>query len=103
MAGKVRHPGREGGLAELATRQHGVVSHLQLLELGFGTRWIERRLEEGRFVAVHRNVYAIGHRRIPRRGYWWAAVLAYGPGTLLSHRTAATLWRFHRPRRGPID
>ncbi len=102
MEGKLRHPQRERDLARLATRQHGVVAHRQLLDLGFSARWIERRLEEGRFSAVHRNVYAIGHNHLGQRSWWWAAVLAYEPGTLLSHHTAAVLWRFQRPRRGPI-
>lgn len=102
MEGKLRHPQRERALARLATRQHGVVGHRQLLDLGFGTSWIERRLEEGRFSAVHRNVYAVGHSHLGQRSYWWAAVLAYEPGTLLSHHTAAVLWGFQRPRRGPI-
>lgn len=52
--------------------------------------------------AIHRNVYAVGHTRVPRRGYWWAAVLAYGPGALLSHHTAAVLWGLQRSRKGPI-
>jgi hypothetical protein len=103
MEGKLRHPQRERGLAALATRQHGVVAHQQLLELGFGVRWIERRLWEGRLQSVHQNVYAVGHSRLTRRSRWWAAVLAYGPGTVLSHRTAGVLWGTQRPRRGPID
>jgi hypothetical protein len=102
MEGKLRHVGRERALAELATRQHGVTSHSQLLNLGFGVRWIERRLDEGRLRAVHRNVYAVGHSRISQRGRWWGAVLAYGPGALLSHRTAAVLWGFQRMRSGPV-
>lgn len=101
MEGKLRHAGREGALAELATRQHGVASHEQLLGLEFGARWIERRLEEGRLSAIHRNVYAVGHSRVSQRGRWWGAVLAYGPGALLSHRTAAVLWGFQRPRGEP--
>lgn len=89
-------------MAELATRQHGVVSHRQLLELGFSALWIERRLAEGRLAAVHRNVYAIGHSRIPERGYWWAAVVAYGPGSVLSHHSATMLWGLRRYRLKPI-
>jgi hypothetical protein len=102
MEGKLRHAGREGALAELATRQYGVASHGQLLELGFCVRWIERRLEEGRLCAIHRNVYAVGHSRISQRGRWWAAVLAYGPDALLSHRTAGVLWGIQRLRSGPV-
>lgn len=102
MRGKVRHVGREGRLAELATGQHGVVAHRQLLELGFGVLWIERRLAEGRLAPAHRNIYAVGHRRISQRGYWWAAVLAYGPGSVLSHHSAIVLWGLRRYRLRPI-
>lgn len=103
MEGKLRHPQRQRRLAELATGQHGVVSHQQLLELGFGVRLIEVRLWEGWLQSVHRNVYAVGHTRLGQRSWWWAGLLAYGPGAVLSHRTAAVLWEVQRSRRGPIE
>jgi hypothetical protein len=90
-------------LAELATRQHGVVARRQLLALGVGEEAIKLRLEAGRLSALHREVYAVGHRRISQRGWWWAAVLAYGDGALLSHRSAAVLWGFVRARGRVID
>lgn len=102
MSGKLRHAQRERALAQLAARQHGVASHRQLLELGVGARWIERRLQEGRFAAVHQNVYSVGHSRLSHQCHWWAAVLAYAPGALLSHRTAAVLWGLQRLHREPI-
>lgn len=40
---------------------------------------------------LHRGVYAVGHRRLTREGRWLAAVLAAGPGAVLSHRDAGTL------------
>ena len=40
---------------------------------------------------VHRGVYAVGHRVLGARGRWMAAVLACGPGALLSHRSCAAL------------
>jgi hypothetical protein len=86
----------------MATRQHGVVSHGQLTILGFDEQWIERRLRERRLIAVHRNVYAVGHRRLALRAPWWAALLAYGPGAVLSHQTASVLWGIRRRQRGPI-
>ncbi|HEX5983312.1 MAG TPA: DUF559 domain-containing protein [Solirubrobacterales bacterium] len=89
-------------MADLATRQHGAVSHRQLLNIGFSRRWIERRLDEGRLHPLHQNVYALGHRRLGPRGTWWAAVLAYEEGTVLSHHTAAVLWGIQRRRSGPI-
>jgi hypothetical protein len=93
---------RERELAALATRQHGVVAQRQLAALGFGEEAIKVRLAVGRLAALHREVYAVGHRRVSQRGWWWAAVLAYGDRALLSHRSAAALWGFRRPR-GPID
>src|SRR5215212_3798389 len=103
MEGKLRHPRRERALAELATRQHGVVSHEQLGQLGFGIRLIERRIDEHRLQPLHRNVYAVGHLHLGRRGWWWAGLLAYGPDAVLSHRTAAVLWGIQRARRGPVE
>ncbi len=41
---------------------------------------------------IHRGVYAVGHRALTERSRRMAAVLACGPGALLSHRSAAALW-----------
>jgi hypothetical protein len=90
-------------LAELATRQHGVVALFQLRDLGFGDEAIKARVGNGMLHHLHEEVYAVGHKRLGRRAYWWAAVLAYGSGTVLSHRTAAVLWDVQRPRSGPVD
>lgn len=93
---------RERALARLATRQHGVVSRRQLRSLGFGEEAIKAAIAEGRLVSIHGEVFAVGHTRVPRRGYWWAAVLAYGPGAVLSHHSATVLWELRRRRKGPI-
>ena len=37
-------------------------------------------------------MYTIGHRLLNQDGRWMAAVLACGPGAVLSHRAAAALW-----------
>jgi very-short-patch-repair endonuclease/predicted transcriptional regulator of viral defense system len=94
---------RERAQARLATRQHGVVAHRQLLALGFSEKAIKVRLESGRLEAIHRETYAVGHARVSRHGRWIAAVLAYGDMALLSHRSAASLWGLSRPRSHPID
>lgn len=93
---------REQALARLATRQHGVVARFQLRELGFGDEAIKTRLAYGWFAHIHEEVYAVGYSRLNPRSYWWAAVLAYGPGTVLSHRSAAVLWGLRRRRTGPV-
>jgi Protein of unknown function (DUF559) len=80
-------------MADLAQRQHGVVSRRQLLEIGMGRRAIEGRLKRRLLHEVFRGVYVVGARRISKRGRWMAAVLACGGGAVLSHRSAGRLWR----------
>jgi hypothetical protein len=84
-------------LAELAERQHGVVSIRQLeTRLGY-SRWaVQREAAAGRLHRLHRGVYAVGHRRISAYGRCLAAVLACGPSAMLSHRSAAWLWGIRR-------
>jgi very-short-patch-repair endonuclease len=66
-------------------------------------RTIEEWLRNGRLHAVHRGVFAVGHPRFAEAGRRWAAVLAYGDGALLSHRSAAALWGLARQRSRAID
>jgi very-short-patch-repair endonuclease len=80
-----------------------VVSREQLLSLGLGSGAIGRRLRAGRLHQVHPGVYAVGHRLIPREGRWMAAVLASGPGAVLSHWSAAHLWMIRPNSRSRID
>ena len=82
----------EGDIAELARRQYGVIERRQLLDLGLGEDAIEHRLARKRLHRLHPGVYAVGHRLVPREGWWMAAVLASGPGAVLSHHSAAALW-----------
>jgi very-short-patch-repair endonuclease len=90
-------------MARLAARQHGVVSRRQLLALGFGEEAIKTRLDAMRLQALHREVFAVGHSRVGEAARRWAAVLAYGEGALLSHRSAAELWGLARWRSPLID
>jgi hypothetical protein len=90
-------------LARLAARQHGVVSAGQLYELGFDRYAVRRRVEAGRLHRLHRGVYAVGHTIVPPRGRWLAAVLACGPGAVLSHRSAAALWGIRPTAAARID
>jgi very-short-patch-repair endonuclease len=79
-------------VASLAADQHGVVSRSQLLQAGLSAETIKRRVRAGRLHAVHRGVYAVGHRVLTLHGHWMAAVLACGEGAALSHTTAAAAW-----------
>ncbi|HEX9967941.1 MAG TPA: type IV toxin-antitoxin system AbiEi family antitoxin domain-containing protein, partial [Solirubrobacterales bacterium] len=81
----------------LVRRQHGVVTRAQLLALGFSTDAIRHRVAMGRLHPLWRGVYAVGRPTVSERGRWMAAVLSCGPEALLSHRSAAGLWRILRP------
>jgi very-short-patch-repair endonuclease len=89
-------------MAQLAARQHGVVSYWQLMELGFSPAAVDRRVKVGRLHRVYRGVYAVGHSALGRDGRDMAAVLACGPGALLSHWSAAARWELLRPNGGPF-
>jgi very-short-patch-repair endonuclease len=88
----IRGQGSPRQIAALAARQRGVVSRAQLLGLGLGQGAIDHRVGRGLLYPVHRGVYAVGHSVLGPRGHWLAAVLAAGPGAVLSHRSAAALW-----------
>ena len=85
-------PGFDARLAHLAARQHGVVSLAQLRALGLGKRGAAHRAARGRLHRVHRGVYAVGHPRLTPEGRSLAALLACGPRSVLSHRSAAAAW-----------
>jgi predicted transcriptional regulator of viral defense system len=80
-------------LARMAGRQHGVVSIRQLEgPLGFSQRSVARAVASGRLHRIYRGVYAVGHTDLSPHGECLAAVLAVGPGALLSYYSAGWLW-----------
>ena len=80
-------------IAALAARQYGVLTRSQLVGAGLERGAIAHRLATGRLHRLHPGVYAVGHSAPRRETRWLAAVLACGPGAVLSHRSAAALWR----------
>jgi hypothetical protein len=79
-------------VAALAARQHGVVRLDQLYAAGLDKDAVARRVAAGWLHRLSRGVYAVGHLALTPRSYQLAAVFAYWPGALLSHRSAAALW-----------
>lgn len=69
-----------------------MVSRRQLRALGLGESAIETSARRGYLLPIHRGVYAVGHSSLTVEGRWMAAVLACGPGAVLSHRSAGQLW-----------
>jgi len=91
--GRARTPAEiDRAVARLAGRQHGMVARRQLLEIGTTEAMVKTRIRHGALHRFHHGVFAYGHRAITIEGRWMAAVLAYGPGAALSHRSAGQLW-----------
>src|SRR6476620_10153665 len=83
-------------VAELATRQHGVVAHWQLIAGGLSPSAVQRLIRAGWLHPLHRGVYEVGHRAVSRLGRCRAGVFAGGSGAALSHPPAAGLWEVRR-------
>jgi very-short-patch-repair endonuclease len=85
----------------VAAGQEGVVGVEQLRRLGADKDWVHSRVAIGWLVRVYRAVYAIGHRPRTRRGWYFAALLAGGERSVLSHTTAAAVHAMLSPRGRP--
>lgn len=79
-------------LTKLVEAQHGVVTRAQLAEMSVSAAAIDSRARRGALRRLYRGVYAVGHTALRDEGRWLAAVLACGPGAVLSHHSAARLW-----------
>src|SRR3954469_23216223 len=94
MRGKTRTT--EHIAATIAFGQHGTLSRGQLLEAGLAPSAIDRRLDKGHLIRVHRGVYRVGHTAPSTEATYMAALLAAGEGALLAGRSAAHLMRLFK-------
>jgi very-short-patch-repair endonuclease len=92
----------DSAIAEIADRQHGVITAKQLAAVGLGRAAISERARAGRIHRIHQGVYAVGHCRLSLHGRFMAAVLACAPGAVLSHVSAVVLWELLKPIDGPV-
>jgi very-short-patch-repair endonuclease len=90
-------------ISELAERQHGVVALRQLRELGLSASAARSQVGVGRLQRTYRGVFAFGHRKLTPRGRWMAAVLACGPGAVLSHGAAGAALGIRRSASARIE
>lgn len=90
----------ERTIAELASRQHGVVAREQLLAAGIAPGVVDHRLKLGWLHPVHRGVYRVGPVMAPRAEQM-AACLACGRSAVVSGRSAAALWQMPVDRPSP--
>jgi very-short-patch-repair endonuclease len=89
-------------IGALADVQNGVVARAQLLELGLSRGAIGRAVRSGLLRPIFRGVYAVGHTALRREGWWQAALLACGEGSVLSHHSAGALWGLRSAPMFPI-
>lgn len=95
--------GVEQAIARIASRQDNVIDRDQLLEAGLGRGRIARWVSGGRMRRLYRSVYLFGPAPPTPMARARAAVRACGPGAVLSHRSAAALWRIHVGERGRVE
>lgn len=88
---------------ELAAGQHWVVSHEQLVQLGWSNGQIEAAVRNGRLHRAHREAYAVGHPGLSDHGRCLAAVLTRGEHALLGYGSAAWLWGLTGQLETPIE
>jgi hypothetical protein len=93
--------GRDFSLSAVAGRQLGVIGDVQLLDLGFSRKQIQRLVRRRRLHVLYPGAYSVGHRRVVSHARLTAALLSCGPTAFLSHRTAAAVWELRsvNPRR----
>jgi hypothetical protein len=91
-------------MAALGSAQHAVFDLDQLRDLGLTAGGVHKRAAAGRLHRVYHRVYSlVPLRLLSREGHWMAAVLACGPGAVLSHRSAGALLGLRPTQRERID
>jgi Transcriptional regulator, AbiEi antitoxin len=79
-------------IASLASRAHGVVTRVELVEAGLSERQVDYRVQTGVLIPEFDGVYRAGHRAPSREARYTAAVKACGEGAVLSGLAAAHLY-----------
>ena len=74
-----------------AAVQEARVARSQLREIGWSRDEIDGQLRRRYLTAEHRGVYVVGCPPWTLKGALWSAVLACGPGSVVSHGSAAYL------------
>jgi hypothetical protein len=75
-------------VAEVASRQDGVITRAQLATAGLDKDGVRRRVDAGRLHPLFTSVFAVGHRAVTRQGWFRAALLQVGGDAALSHESA---------------
>jgi hypothetical protein len=90
-------------IAAQARKQHGYVTRCQLLAIGLKPEAIKYRVKLGSLIPVYAGVYAVGHLPLGMEARAHAAVVACGSGAVLSHGSAAALWKYAKDWSMPFE
>ncbi len=91
----------ERRIAREAAQRRNLITAKRLRELGLSANGIRSRAATGRLHPLLRGVYSIAPPPFARRQRWLAALLASGPGSLLSHFQGAALLGIAAEPTGP--
>jgi very-short-patch-repair endonuclease len=94
---------RDERISQIARLQRGRVARRQLRAAGIPDATINRLAARGQLHREHAGVFAAGHPGEGPLTRETAALLACGPGALLSHLTAARLLKLVPERTGPVE
>lgn len=82
---------------EIARQQHGLISRIQLDELGVSRHLIRRHTASGAWTRLTRGLYRVGADAMTIEDRQFAALVAAPGGAALSHRSAAVKWGLDTP------
>jgi very-short-patch-repair endonuclease len=86
----------------LASRQRGVISRAQALELGMTDAAMQRRIRSGRWTRRYAGVYVVAGTPSSWLHDLWCGYLAVGPSAVVTHETALCLRGVDRVRPRPL-
>jgi very-short-patch-repair endonuclease len=89
-------------LSGVLERQQGVLSREQAIGAGVSRHIIAGRIESRQWQRLHRGVFATFSGPVPRDALLWGAVLRAGDRAVLSHHTAAEVWKLSDEPLDPI-
>jgi hypothetical protein len=94
---------RDERIATVAELQRGHIAREQLRTVGISDSATKRLIAFGRLIRVHEAVYAVRPLIDVPFAREAAALLACEPNALLSHGSAAAVWKFGAAADGPVE
>jgi hypothetical protein len=89
-------------LSDAASRQFGVVGVDDVRRAGLDKDAVRRRVEAARMHPLFPRTWAVGHRAVPREGWFVAGVLSAGEGARLAGASACQLYGIYEKRCGKV-